>query len=442
MSDFFLPAASKINSNKRKRTAGTPPTPPTPATPASTSSFTYRSTSTPQSPPTPLSSPSTPPSPPGNGNQTPATPATPETPPSSTSPSCYNSSDSRSATKKQKQKQKQKCISHSSHSHKSPLPPPRKQQQQLYLDFGQASFGSRSICSICNTLIVHGLKEDESQHEQICKAYKLGVSFYSTKARIVGLGNGIGNVIAPSKVQGHSQAQAQAQAGFIVEIRPGDPISWRKKVTRVKEIVDEELGFVTSSSAGMERFGTGTGTGTNGIASKSRSDECYTYCWGDNHNNSSSNSSSNTHQNMIVFLYIVEKRVVGFCSAEVISKGYRLLDTHSNTHTNTNSSTHSSTKQYDPNTEYPAESATVTGPTTRSTQPTKAILGVHQLWCHHLHRQKGIASHLVDAARSKLVFGMTVPYHLVAFSSPTADGALFAKRYSFPDPPLVYEYEL
>ena len=69
-------------------------------------------------------------------------------------------------------------------------------------------------------------------------------------------------------------------------------------------------------------------------------------------------------------------------------------------------------------------------------------MGVHQLWCHHLHRQKGIASQLVDAARSKLVFGMTVPYHLVAFSSPTADGALFAKRYSFPDPPLVYEYEL
>ena len=303
------------------------------------------------------------------------------------------------------------------------------------------------------------MQEDESQHEQICKEYKLGVSFYFPKARIVGLGLGhgigIGIGTGTGTGTGIAQSKAQAQAGYIVEIRPGDPISWRKKFTRVKEIVDQELGFVTSSSAE-----TGMGI-SNGIVSQSRSDECYTYCWGDNqNNNTSSNNNFHTHQNMIVFLYVVEKRVVGFCSAEVISKGYRLLDPHTSTHSNThlNASTHSNTnsntKQSDPITEeYPARalpplaekasaSTTAAGPTTRSTKPTKAIMGVHQLWCHHSHRQKGIASQLVDAARSKLVFGMTVPYHLVAFSSPTADGALFAKRYSFPDPPLVYEYEV
>jgi N-acetyltransferase len=67
-------------------------------------------------------------------------------------------------------------------------------------------------------------------------------------------------------------------------------------------------------------------------------------------------------------------------------------------------------------------------------------MGVHQLWTHKSHRQKHIARTLVDAARGKLIFGMTVPHNLVAFSSPTVDGALFAKKYSFPDAPLVYDF--
>ena len=60
-------------------------------------------------------------------------------------------------------------------------------------------------------------------------------------------------------------------------------------------------------------------------------------------------------------------------------------------------------------------------------------MGVHQLWCHKSHRTKSIARQLVDAARHKLVYGMVVPHSLVAFSSPTADGAAFARRYAVGD---------
>ena len=60
-------------------------------------------------------------------------------------------------------------------------------------------------------------------------------------------------------------------------------------------------------------------------------------------------------------------------------------------------------------------------------------MGVHQLWCHKSHRNKSIARQLVDAARHKLVYGMVVPHSLVAFSSPTADGAAFARRYAVGD---------
>jgi len=317
IADFFGQASN------RKRKRGTPPTPATPSTP-----------STPQTPrPSNQSSPSTPPSPAKHHS----TPSTPHTPPS------------------------------------------KKHTQQLYLDFGQASFGSRTICPTCNTLIVHGLLEDESQHIKICNEYKMGVPFEFQTARIV-----------------HQEIQNK---GYVVEIRPKDCIKWRRKVMRVKEIVDQELGFVSNEKDSQADMNVHRNS-DKPIDSKE--------CWGDK----------------TIFLHIVEKRVVGFCAVQVISKGYHLLVQN----INPDSScllTRSSLK----NDSY-----------SRSTQPTKAVMGVHQLWTHKSHRQKHIARTLVDAARGKLIFGMTVPHHLVAFSSPTVDGALFAKKYSFPDAPLVYDF--
>ena len=75
----------------------------------------------------------------------------------------------------------------------------------------------------------------------------------------------------------------------------------------------------------------------------------------------------------------------------------------------------------------------------RSLKPSKALLGVHQIWVHNSHRQKGIASKLVTAARDHLIFGMLVPYELVAFSSPTEEGLRFAKSYIDSERPLIYD---
>jgi hypothetical protein len=123
--------------------------------------------------------------------------------------------------------------------------------------------------------------------------------------------------------------------------------------------------------------------------------------------------------------------VVGFCSVEVISQAFEMY-LHSKT---VEPSTANSSKP----TMIWYNNHCCDGTITRSMKPSKAILGVYQLWCHKLHRQKGIARQLVDAARSKHIFGMTVPPCWVAFSSPTWDGARFAKEYSHPHVPLVYE---
>jgi hypothetical protein len=76
----------------------------------------------------------------------------------------------------------------------------------------------------------------------------------------------------------------------------------------------------------------------------------------------------------------------------------------------------------------------------RPLTPQKALVGVCQLWTLQGKRGQGIATQLVDAARSKeLIFGMQVPKsQVLAFSSPTQAGLAFAKNYAPDQPPLVY----
>jgi hypothetical protein len=76
----------------------------------------------------------------------------------------------------------------------------------------------------------------------------------------------------------------------------------------------------------------------------------------------------------------------------------------------------------------------------RSLTPQRALVGIYQLWTLQGKRGQGIATQLVDAARSKeLIFGMQVPKsQVLAFLSPTQAGLAFAKNYAPDQPPLVY----
>lgn len=332
----------------------------------------------------------------------PQTPPTPKPPPKSpkTPPSPSTTSPSPQTPPDPKYSSTQReglCTSIVSSSTKSTSSMDKKKSkaQQMYLDFGQASFGKRSICSICNTLIVHGLEEDESQHEKVCKEYKYGVSFQIKNVRIIYDFSKLG--LSSSMFRDDDK-----ENGYIVEIRPSDSVTLRRKVLDVKRIVDQELGFAILGSAST--------------SSSSQDDTT------SNQNILESEERGKTFDQKTVYLYIENKRVVGFCSVHVITKAYELMDIKSQ-HQNVDLSQSTRNEAY-----------------TRSNTPTKAIIGVHQLWVHTSHRKKSIASKLVDAARSKLVFGMYVPHNLVAFSSPTMDGAKFAKRYCDPDPPLVYDF--
>lgn len=118
-------------------------------------------------------------------------------------------------------------------------------------------------------------------------------------------------------------------------------------------------------------------------------------------------------QGMTSYLYVSKKRIVGLLLCKQINKAYELLHQTSDGKTTSIS---------------------------RGTTPYPAIMGVHQIWVHNLHRHKGIATKLLECARDNFTFGMVIPIGKVAFSSPTENGVGLAKRFVGEDEKvLVYD---
>ncbi|PAA58562.1 hypothetical protein BOX15_Mlig020499g4, partial [Macrostomum lignano] len=117
------------------------------------------------------------------------------------------------------------------------------------------------------------------------------------------------------------------------------------------------------------------------------------------------------YSGMLVLLYVRHQSgIVGCCIAEPIRTAYRLLP--------------------------PVEGAEAA--TERDTEPLPAQCGIHKVWCQSGHRRSGVATTLLDAARSCLYLGLQVPLSLTAFTAPTPSGYRLACRYLATDRPLVY----
>lgn len=275
---------------------------------------------------------------------------------------------------------------------------PRK-KEQMYLDFGQASFGSRRMCHYCNMMIVNGHPEDEANHLKLCNLYRLGVPFQIKKEHI------------PSNCVYNVEQTKGSDADFIVLIRASDALNLRKKVLDVNYIVEEELGFAHDEIKGSSTF----------MSTRRKKDNDFI----------SSDPFTRIFRNdRRIFMFISNKRVAGYCSVQVVQHAFPLLsDDETNIVKKSPTNQKSNTFDADARCHF-----------TRSNQSTKAMMGVHQLWCHKSHRNKGIASKLLDAARRNFIYGIAVPKNMIAFSSPTIDGALFARRYCGSSTPLVYDY--
>ncbi|XP_021379039.1 N-acetyltransferase ESCO1-like [Mizuhopecten yessoensis] len=120
-----------------------------------------------------------------------------------------------------------------------------------------------------------------------------------------------------------------------------------------------------------------------------------------------------------VFLYISDdKTVEGCCVAEHVSQGYPVIGDSQ-----------------------PSQgSQPGHRPWCCQSEPQPASVGVSRIWVHCQHRQKGIASKLLDCVRQWFEYGVFIEKKQIAFSDPTPDGKQLATRYTGTPNFLVYKY--
>lgn len=113
-----------------------------------------------------------------------------------------------------------------------------------------------------------------------------------------------------------------------------------------------------------------------------------------------------------VYLYIKGNKCVGACLAERIWEAFQALN---------------------PAADSEKVSELPVGPRSSSlsisTEPEQAILGISRIWTSNQHRKKGIATRLLDCARSNFLYGMKIEKEKVAFSQPTESGGNLARKW-------------
>ncbi|XP_064382282.1 N-acetyltransferase ESCO2-like [Halichondria panicea] len=114
-----------------------------------------------------------------------------------------------------------------------------------------------------------------------------------------------------------------------------------------------------------------------------------------------------------VFLCVAKRKIMGCVFTERIKQGYEVLCDESSSFDNL-------TAWYSSN------------------EPQPAVLGINRLWVAANCRRMGVASKLLNSARSCLIPGSVIPKDKMAFTDPTPDGKLFASHYCGRTNFLVY----
>lgn len=112
------------------------------------------------------------------------------------------------------------------------------------------------------------------------------------------------------------------------------------------------------------------------------------------------------------FLYLKGDKCVGFCLAEKIVSAARVVD-----------------PVVDEESQEIATLPSRSPPISVSLDADVALLGISRIWTSNAHRKQGIATNLLETARSNFFYGMEVPRELIAFSQPTESGGQLARSW-------------
>ncbi|KAF1977107.1 hypothetical protein BU23DRAFT_320151 [Bimuria novae-zelandiae CBS 107.79] len=264
-------------------------------------------------------------------------------------------------------------------------PKKKKKLVQMQLDLVAEP---NKTCKACGMEYVPSLAEDAALHR---KFHAMNVG-----------GVDISKAICERLRQ--TQVWSGGQRSFIAVVGRRDALALRNKAREVLKIVNTELGAVPIPDEALW-----SQTRNPILPNKSIPE-------GAEDQPQSSRTGSDRYK---VYLYIQGAKCVGACLAERIQEAYPVLGPDGGGDAAAETAG-----------QLPAGDANSSSSISISEARRPAMLGISRIWTSSAHRQRGIATTLLDSARSHFLYGMTVRRDQVAFSQPTESGGRLARKWS------------
>jgi hypothetical protein len=254
---------------------------------------------------------------------------------------------------------------------------------QMQLDLASET---RKTCKVCGMQYIPSNAEDAALHKKFHAMNLGGVDF--TKPVI----------------ERFRKNQVWSGGGaFIAVIGRKDALALRNRASDVLKVVNTELAAVSISD---EELWSQTSHAASTDAPIERTDATKTATSGID------DPAIPLVDRFKIYLYIRGNKCAGVCLAERIWEAYTVLD---------------------PTTPSPSAYGLPVAPQSSSisisTKPDPAILGISRIWTSNQHRKQGIATRLLECARSDFLYGLRMEKEKVAFSQPTESGGNLARKW-------------
>ncbi|KAF2200623.1 sister chromatid cohesion acetyltransferas-like protein Eco1 [Delitschia confertaspora ATCC 74209] len=253
----------------------------------------------------------------------------------------------------------------------------QKRLTQMQLDLGG---DKQKKCKICGMEYVPSNEEDAAVHKK-----------FHAKS--------VGGVDIAKSLTGklkENQVWEGGDGSFIAVVGRNDTVGLRNKAIEVLDVVNSDLAAVAIPD----------GTLWSQTAFAETDSEAPT---GGKRAKSSGSASSDRFK---VYLYLRGHKCIGACLAERITEAFTVVD-----------ECEAAKGVGKPLLDLQSSSISVSSTT------EAAILGISRIWTSNLHRKSGIATRLMDSARSDFLYGMVVPKEQMAFSQPTESGGRLARKW-------------
>lgn len=237
-------------------------------------------------------------------------------------------------------------------------------------------------CKLCGMEYVPSLAEDAALHRKF-HAMNIG---------------GVDISRAMSERLRQNQVWVGGERSFVAVVSRRDALALRNKAREVLKIVNTELGAVPIPDEALW-----SQTRNSILSTKLAAEGAQQAQKGH-----SEHSASDRYK---VYLYVQGSKCVGACLAERIQEAFPVegdaaAETAGQLPTDANSSSICVGEARKP-----------------------AILGISRIWTSNSHRKHGVATTLLNSARSDFLYGMTIGQEEVAFSQPTESGGKLARKW-------------